>query len=116
MGTGENPHYQVLIQDKEKTNYRIDKNNTDIALDYIRGNLFNPSKMIPLPHEKSGPDNDLNEKIQHYIGEAIEKNATIYALGERWGPEEDKLDKYFRFSPGNDLLANKLTVTLTIII
>lgn len=142
IGTGENPHYQVLIQDNKETNYRIainiksqnfpsevlyfvsenfnsgnitklpnlefgftliDRNNIDIALDYIRGNLFDSSEMIPLPDKKSGPDNDLNEKIQHYIGKAIETNATIYAFGERWGPEGDKPDKYFRFSPGNGI-------------
>jgi len=78
----------------------IDRNNIDIALDHIRGILFDPSEMILFLHKKSGPDNDLNEKNQHYIGGAIETNATKYAFGERWGPEEDKPDKYFRFSPG----------------
>ena len=44
--------------------------------------------MIPLPAEKAGVDNDLNEKIEHYIKRAIEEKAIIYAFGERWGPEE----------------------------
>ncbi|MCY8995780.1 YukJ family protein [Bacillus inaquosorum] len=75
----------------------------DIALDYIRGGLFDPKKMIPLPHSKPGEDNDLAEKIERYIHEAKEKNATIYAYGERWGPENNKPDRYFDFLPGNGI-------------
>ena len=41
--------------------------------------------MIPLPPEKAGADNDLNEKIERYIKRAIEEKAIIYAFGERWG-------------------------------
>lgn len=81
----------------------IINNNPDIGLDYIRGNLLDPTKMIPLPADVEGPDNDLNEKIQHYINQAIDKKAIIYAFGERWGPEKNKPDKYFDFSPGNGI-------------
>ncbi|HPE62965.1 MAG TPA: DUF2278 family protein, partial [Methanothrix sp.] len=42
-----------------------------MALDYIRGNLFNPSRMRPLPYNVPGPDNDLNELIHKYIARAI---------------------------------------------
>jgi uncharacterized protein YukJ len=79
---------------------RITKENQNIALDYIRGGLFNPQKMIPLPAEIKGENNDLNEKIQHYIGQAQEKDAVVYAFGERCGPDSEK-DKYFHFSPVN---------------
>ncbi|NIK14659.1 uncharacterized protein YukJ [Saccharococcus thermophilus] len=142
MGSRQNPHYQVLVQDEEGIQYRIainiksqsypsevlyfvgedfhseditklpdlefgftsiKNNNPDIGLDYIRGSLFDPRKMIPLPADVEGPDNDLNEKIQHYIKQAIDKKAIIYAFGERWGPEQNKPDKYFGFSPGNGI-------------
>lgn len=53
----------------------IKNNNLDIGLDYIRGNLLDPSKMIPLPADAEGPDNDLNEKIQHYFKQAIDTSA-----------------------------------------
>ncbi len=141
MGGG-NPHYEVLIKDKNDTKYRIainiesqgwpsevlyyveedfhsedltklscleygfteiKNNNPDIGLDYIKGDLFDPAKMIPLPADIEGPDNDLNEKIQHYITHAIDKNADLYAFGQRWGPEQNKPDKYFDFSPGNGI-------------
>jgi uncharacterized protein YukJ len=82
---------------------KIDKNNHVIALDYVRGGLFDPSKMIPLPPDKEGPDNDLNEKIQRYTEEAQSKDATVYAFGERWGPEARKKDRYFQFLPGNGI-------------
>ena len=48
-------------------------------------------------------DNDLNEKIERYIKQAIEEKAIIYAFGERWGPEENTPDSYFHFEPGNGI-------------
>jgi uncharacterized protein YukJ len=73
-----------------------------MGLDFIRGNLFDPKQMRPLPHNVPGPDNDLNEKIDAYVQRAIgDERASIYAFGERWGPEKDKKDKYFGFKPGN---------------
>jgi uncharacterized protein YukJ len=72
-----------------------------IALDYIRGNLFDVKQMKPLPFNKSGADNDLNDLINLYIQRAIASpNAVIYAFGERFGPENIK-DKIFHFLPGN---------------
>ncbi|MBW7477541.1 YukJ family protein [Paenibacillus oenotherae] len=79
---------------------RITKDNRDIALDYVRGELFDPSKMVPLPHDKSGPDNDLNDKIQKYIEKAIKEKAICYVYGSEWGPENNKPDKIFGFEPG----------------
>lgn len=74
-----------------------------LALDYIRGNLFDASQMKPLPFNIPGPSNDLNELIELYIQRAIaSEEATIYAFGERWGPE-NKSDKIFGFSPGNGI-------------
>ncbi|HEX9952808.1 MAG TPA: YukJ family protein [Rubricoccaceae bacterium] len=72
------------------------------AMDYIRGNLFDRSRMRPLPHSIPGVDNDLNEKIDSVMQRAVaDENAVVYAFGERWGPEPDKKDKYFGFMPGN---------------
>ncbi len=74
------------------------------ALDYIRGNLFLRDDLRPLPHAIPGPDNDLNEKIDAYVERAIgDERATIYAFGERWGPEPQIKDKYFGFLPGNGI-------------
>jgi len=75
-----------------------------VGLDFIRGNLFDPGKMVPLAHEIPGPDNDLNEKINHFVERAInDSDAVIYAFGERWEPEQNKKDKYFGFKPGNGI-------------
>lgn len=81
----------------------IDNNVPNIALDYIRGNLFDPSQMVPLAARVDGPDNDLNEKIQYYIAGAIENDAIIYAFGQKWGPEKNKSDRYFKFKPDNGI-------------
>lgn len=72
------------------------------ALDFIRTNLFDPRRLVALPFNVPGPDNDLNEKIDHYIQRALaDEAAAIYAFGERWGPEQGKKDKIFGFLPGN---------------
>lgn len=74
-----------------------------IALDYIRANLFDVKNMKPLPYNKPGADNDLNDLIDLFIQRAIaSKDANIYAFGESWGPE-DKPDKIFGFLPGNGI-------------
>ncbi|MBW4658890.1 MAG: DUF2278 family protein [Drouetiella hepatica Uher 2000/2452] len=75
-----------------------------LSLDYIRGNLFDRTKMVPLAGSIPGPENDLNEKINRYVQRALsDETALIYAFGARWGPEEQKKDKYFGFLPGNGI-------------
>ena len=72
------------------------------ALDFIRGNLVDRSKMRPLPFSVPGFDNDLNEKIDRVMQRAVaDESALVYAFGERWGPESGVKDKYFGFLPGN---------------
>jgi uncharacterized protein YukJ len=73
------------------------------ALDYIRANLFDPRSMHPLPFSVPGPDNDLNEKLDHYVQRAMaDEAALLFAFGETWGPE-NKRDKYFGFEPGSGI-------------
>ena len=67
--------------------HELDSTPGGISLDFIRGNLFETSDMKPLPHDVPGPDNDLNELIQKYVGRAIAmENSYVYAFGEKWGP------------------------------
>ena len=74
------------------------------ALDYIRANLFDRTKMRTLPFNVPGVDNDLNEKIDGVMQRAVAaEEAVVYAFGERWGPENNKKDKYFGFLPGNGI-------------
>ncbi len=72
------------------------------ALDYIRGNLLDPRDMKVAPANVSGPDNDLNDFIDHYVARAVaDPIAEIYAFGQHWGPEAHTRDKTFDFLPGN---------------
>jgi uncharacterized protein YukJ len=81
----------------------LDSKPGDLALDFIRGNHFDTSKMKPLSHDIVGPDNDLNELIHKYISRAIGvENSIVYAFGAKWGPESER-DKYFGFKPGNGI-------------
>jgi uncharacterized protein YukJ len=71
-------------------------------LDYIRGNLFDPAAMRPLPPNVTGPDNDLADLLDHYVQRASgDASVAAYVFGERWGPEPDTPDKIFGFQPGN---------------
>ena len=72
-----------------------------LALDFIRGNLFDRQRLRPLPHNLPHPDNDLSDRVEHYVARATrEHGSEVYAFGERWGPEQDKRDKIFGFMPG----------------
>jgi uncharacterized protein YukJ len=72
------------------------------ALDFIRGNLFDRLRMRTLPHNLPGPENDLGDRLGHYVARARqEPGSEVYAFGERWGPEGDQPDKIFGFLPGN---------------
>jgi len=66
-----------------------------IALDFIRGNLFDTNKMIPLPSTASGDNNDLNDKLDFFVQQAIQdESAIIYAFGQHW-VDDHTADKYF---------------------
>jgi uncharacterized protein YukJ len=62
-----------------------------MALDFIRGNLFDTSKMKPLPYNIPGSDGDLNDIFHKYAEKAISmENSEIYAFGQRWGSENKR--------------------------
>jgi uncharacterized protein YukJ len=99
----DHPIIKGLVGLKNGFNH-LDRKPGGAALDFIRGNLFDTAQMKPLPHDVPGPDNDLNELIELYLKRAIDsKDTTIYAFGEKWGPEKDIKDKYFGFLPGNGI-------------
>ena len=56
--------------------------NEDIAVDFIRSALFDPSEMEIIPNNVAGPDNDLNDFIDKHMQEAKNNDdATFYAFG-----------------------------------
>jgi uncharacterized protein YukJ len=72
-----------------------------LALDFIRGNLFDRQAMRTMPATAPGPDNDLADKLAHYVSRAaVDPDARLFAFGQRWGPEGVP-DKIFSFAPGN---------------
>jgi uncharacterized protein YukJ len=73
------------------------------ALDFIRANLFDRTQMRILPPNVAGPDNDLSDRVEHFVSRAIQDaGAEVFAFGQRWGPE-DQEDKIFHFRPGNGI-------------
>lgn len=73
------------------------------GLDFIRGNLFDPFRMVPLPYDVPGPDNDLNEKLDAIVQRTLaDETAVLFAFGAPWGPEP-QADRYFGFAPGRGL-------------
>ena len=71
-------------------------------LDYVRGNLFDRAQMRLLPPALEGPDNDLADLLDHWCRRATgDATATVFAFGQRFGPERGVADKVFGFEPAN---------------
>jgi uncharacterized protein YukJ len=78
-----------------------ERRDSGIALDFIRLNLFDRTKMKIFPGQLNGDHNDLNERIDDLIDDMIgDEDSLIYAFGEPW-INEPKKDKIFGFKPGN---------------
>jgi uncharacterized protein YukJ len=66
-----------------------------LALDFIRRNLFDRTKMVPLPSRASGDNDDLNDRLDFFVQQAIQDNtAIVYAFGQHW-QDSSGADKYF---------------------
>lgn len=52
-----------------------------LALDFIRGNLFDRSTGRILPHDVDGPDNDIVDQLKPILDRAIAQSATVYIYG-----------------------------------
>ncbi|MFF2130729.1 DUF2278 family protein [Streptomyces olivochromogenes] len=74
------------------------------GLDFIRGNLFDPSAMRAVPPDLPPGENDLADLLDHFVLRAINDSAAaVYVFGEHWGPEPDRPDRVFGFVPGNGI-------------
>jgi len=74
------------------------------ALDYLRDGLLDRRAMRPLPPSRPGADNDLGDRLGHFVARAArEPGARVHAFGSRWGPEPKTADASFDFLPGNGL-------------
>src|SRR5215510_5807958 len=79
------------------------RRSSGIALDFIRMNLFDRTKMKIFPGHLKGAHNDLNETIHDLIANMVgDEENLIYAFGEPWVNEPQK-DKIFGFKPGNGI-------------
>jgi uncharacterized protein YukJ len=75
-----------------------------LAQDFVRGGIVKPSSMIQVPPDQPGVDNDLKDKLEDAVRDAMDKEGSvIYAFGERRGPEKNNKDQYFQFTPGNGM-------------
>lgn len=76
--------------------------NQDILMDYIRGDLgFDRADMKTMPHDRVGPNNDANEKLDYYINQAIAlKETDMYVFGSKWVADNyNDQDRIFGFKP-----------------
>ena len=70
------------LRDLEMGFQRIPNLPGGAALDYIRGNLIELSTGRILPHDLSGPRDDIIDFVMPELQAAINRNATIYLFGE----------------------------------
>ncbi len=74
------------------------------AIDYVRVGWFKRESMKEVPPDAHGVDNDLKDKLEDAVVKAMDQvGSVIHAFGEKWGPEKNKPDQYFRFVPGNGI-------------
>jgi uncharacterized protein YukJ len=66
------------------------------GLDFLRRNMVGDfNKMVILPNNAPGLDNDLEEKLTALLNKSkADANARIFAFGEKW-PGTNNKDKYF---------------------
>ena len=75
-----------------------------LALDYVRNGWFKPTAMKVVPANVPGADNDLKDKVEGAVLKALDQaGSLVHAFGQRWGPEKDVKDQYFRFLPGSGI-------------
>lgn len=74
-----------------------------IALDYVRGQMFETWKMRPLPMLSNGSGtNDMNDMLDAAITRAIgDAEAELFAFGQRF--EDKQPDQIFKFKPGRGI-------------
>lgn len=66
-----------------------------LALDFVRGNLFDPGKMVPLPGVSTGDSSSLNDELDQLVQLAISQpDALVYAFGQHW-QDASGADQYF---------------------
>ncbi len=84
--------------------HRLESKPGGLGLDFIRGNLADRKEFVPLPFSAPGPDNDLNEKLDHSVQRAMADETALPArLRGALGSESGAKDKIFGFLPGNGI-------------
>ncbi len=81
---------------------RPPREDRQLRLDYIRGNLFDRRAM-----RAAGSFGD-SDALDTLLSEALAGvretgGAELFAFGKAWGPEDDRPDEYFGFLPGRGI-------------
>ncbi|PKM51649.1 MAG: hypothetical protein CVV02_05105 [Firmicutes bacterium HGW-Firmicutes-7] len=74
----------------------------DVSIDYIRGEMgFERADMNKIICDRPGPNNDLNEKLTHYMNQAtVSEDIDMYVFGSKWKSNNYcKPDRIFGFHP-----------------
>jgi uncharacterized protein YukJ len=83
---------------------RLESRPGGLALDYQRGGMFDCRHMRRIPANRPGLRNDLVDELDFYVERSrTDPSSRLHAFGTRWGPERDKQDHVFGFSPGNGI-------------
>lgn len=81
-----------------------------LALDFVRGGLFDPNELVSLPANEEGDDNDLQDLLAHLVDPVMHSEKGVaFAWGERWsGGSPRPIDKRFGTSDGvHDIHTNQ---------
>ncbi|HEY4336822.1 MAG TPA: DUF2278 family protein, partial [Puia sp.] len=92
----QHPITDAILQMRLPTGYTpLSSKPGGVALDFIRGNLFDTSAMVPLPESAAGTNNDLNDQLDLTVQQAMsDADAVLYAFGQHW-VDASGADNYF---------------------
>ncbi|WP_233808992.1 DUF2278 family protein [Paraburkholderia sp. HP33-1] len=77
---------------------RLERSCAEGALDYIKGNLFDPRRMRVLPSQSAGGD-DLIHRLEALLGLAREQNDDIVIIGSQFRTSRGQTDAVFGETP-----------------
>jgi uncharacterized protein YukJ len=80
------------------------KEDRRLRLDYVRGRLFDTSKMQTADAGSIGDPYALDALLSTVLGRVRDTaGAELFAFGKPWGPEPERPDDYFGFLPGRGI-------------
>lgn len=83
--------------------FQSQKSDEDIALDYVKDQLFD-ERCMKLASHHTAEINEFGSRVIHYAKEAMrDPDALVVAFGQRWRSKKNEVDEVFGFCPSQGI-------------